>query len=100
VKYLSTFDKETNNVTNEVTTEVKEVIIHALKLSDLYQYDDLLQLDIVRMLEAAEDTKELYQLLKIFACETLTTFLDFIANHKEFLHSIGKSPLTQIPFTM
>jgi translation initiation factor 3 subunit M len=88
VKYLSTFDKESADVMRSVAPEVKQIVVNALRISDLYQYDDLFQLDVIRVLEDDEDTKKLYYLLKIFACESLKTFLDFANSNKEFLQSI------------
>jgi len=95
-KYLSTFQGGLDNEQAAATEEAIGAILEAVRLPELYQFDELLELFPVKNLEQA--SPRAFQLLKIFVGDTTDSFTKFAAapENAEFLrsHALDVSELT------
>jgi hypothetical protein len=90
VQYLSLLQGQQAG-TEESLNDAKRVIVQAIQLPSLYQYDNLLSLPSVKLLE--EKDPRIFRLLKIFASETLGAYTDFVEQNKDYLRSLGERSL-------
>jgi len=88
VKYLNTFNVNENS--EEVINEVVNSCLEVISSSDLYQFDTLLDVDIVKSLEKKNPKHaKLYQLLTIFVKDNFDTFKTFIDGNPGILKQLG-----------
>lgn len=70
--------------------EVVKAICEAIKIPNLFQIDDLMEVAIVKQLEKDTLHGKLYQLLSIFVSESLDIFQNFASTNSEYLKSLGE----------
>jgi len=87
VKYLSSF--EINQEEPEILEESIQATLDAIKLPDLFQFDDLLNTCVAKRLEKDTNGRALLQLLRIFVGETLESFKAFVDQHPDLLKSLA-----------
>jgi hypothetical protein len=87
VKYLATFDKADPSQ----LTEAASVALAAIALPNLFQFDTLLDLPLIKQMESSKDHTKLYQLVKIFVEDNFESFKTFIAANSDYLKSVGKA---------
>lgn len=85
MKYLSEFEQ----IDDSAKEEASKTVIEAIKLPNLYQLDDLLDLPAVKELEKDSKYAKLYQLLSIFVHDTLEEFRNFANSNSDFVKSLG-----------
>jgi len=68
--------------------EASKAVIEAIRSPDLYQLDSILNIPIVKLLENSKHNNS-YQLLKIFAGETLESYKTFTDKNPQFIASSG-----------
>jgi hypothetical protein len=86
VKYLTTFDSN-DILTIDLSNESCQIIIDAIKINNLFQLDNLLEINSIKQLEKTKP--KVYQLLKIFVTENLDSFKLFINENNDFLKTTG-----------
>jgi len=86
-KYLFTFENNKDDVSVAIK-QAKDTAILAIKLEDIYQCDDLLDLRTMKQLQTNEHNKT-YQLLQLFVGGKLDSFDSFNKENPEFLQSLG-----------
>jgi len=91
VKYLSTFEGATEEEQNAVTEDAVKSALEAITLPELYQFDELLNLSVIKRLEKDKNQTNsmVYHLLKIFVGETLDAFKALTDHHPELLKTVG-----------
>ncbi|CAG9563594.1 unnamed protein product [Danaus chrysippus] len=82
IELLGTYTDENASYARE---DAIKCIVTALADPNTYLLDPLLSLKPVRFLEG----ELIHDLLNIFVCEKLSSYLTFYKNHKEFVHSQG-----------
>jgi len=87
VKYLNTFNVNENS--EEVINEVVNSCLEVISSSDLYQFDTLLDVNLVKSLEKDPKHAKLYQLLTIFVRDSFDTFKIFIDGNPGILKQLG-----------
>jgi translation initiation factor 3 subunit M len=85
VKYLSTFQGSSE----EQTTEAVNAALDAIRSTDLYQFDDLLDVPSIKQLEKDPKHAKLYQLLTIFVGENFDSFKAFTNANPDYLKQLG-----------
>jgi len=85
VKYLNTFDSNSEELTNEAVTAA----LDAIRLPDLYQFDALLDVTAVKLLEKDPKHAKLYQLLTIFVGENLEAYKSFSSANPGYVKQLG-----------
>jgi len=85
VKYVSTL----SGTQDEVTTESVNAVLDAIKSVAVYQFDGLLDVTPIKQLEKDSKYSKIYQLLKIFAGETLDAFKSFTNANPGYLKQLG-----------
>lgn len=85
VKYLS----KLSGTQDEVTTESVNAILDAIKSTDLYQFDGLLDVPTIKQLEKDPKYAKVHQLLTIFVVESLDTFKTFTTANPGYLKQLG-----------
>jgi len=85
VKYLNTFETTSDESTNETIN----AILDAIRSTELYQFDTLLDVPIVKNLEKDPQNAKLHQLLTIFVGDTFAAFKAFTTANPGYLKQIG-----------
>jgi len=89
VRYLSLFDSE-SEITNDDLEEAYNACVEAIRIPNVYRYDDLAQLLPIKKLQG--HSNELYnkshQLLTIYLQEDVKSLLQFINNNPEVLKQL------------
>jgi len=76
IKYLSTFDADVEGISS-AKEEAVRVASQAIKLPEIHQCDELLEMPAVKQLEKDSTYCKLYEILKLFACDKLEDFQHF-----------------------
>jgi len=84
VKYLLTL----HGVSDEVKTEAVNAALDAIKSTELYQFEGLLEVPAIKQLEKDTKYSKLYQLLNIFVGESLDSFKTFVAANREYIQQL------------
>eukprot|EP01103_Thecamoeba_quadrilineata_P005987 TRINITY_DN15728_c0_g1_i1.p1 TRINITY_DN15728_c0_g1~~TRINITY_DN15728_c0_g1_i1.p1 ORF type:complete len:398 (+),score=70.68 TRINITY_DN15728_c0_g1_i1:40-1233(+) len=91
IKYLRTIESSET----EALTSAKELAVRAtsqaIKLPEVNQFDELLEIPAIKQLETDSVHAKLYELLKLFASEKLESFTNFHKNNPDYLESVGIS---------
>lgn len=90
VRYLATF--EATEADASVLEEAAGAATEAVRLPEVFQLDQLLELPVTRHLETSAQHAPLLRLLRIFAHEDLQAFFAFQAAHPGFLEARGLAP--------
>jgi len=90
IKYLSTFDADVEGISS-AKEEAVRVASQAIKLPEIHQCDELLEMPAVKQLEKDSTYCKLYELLKLFACDKLEDFQHFHEENPDYLKSVGIS---------
>jgi len=85
IKYLTNIKGSADEVSNEAANAVLE----AIKTSDLYQFDGLLDVTAIKQLEKDAKYARLHQLLSIFVSESLDSFKAFTTANSGYLQQLG-----------
>jgi translation initiation factor 3 subunit M len=91
IKYLRTFE----STDEEALVSAKEAGVRAasqaIKLSEVNQFDELLEIPAIKQLQSDPVHSKLYELLQLFAHEKLESFTNFHKNNPDYLESVGIS---------
>lgn len=82
VKYLSTF------ASGDESQEAAAVILEAIRLPEVLQYDTLLDIPVIKQLETSKNHSKVYSLLKIFVSENIEAFKTFVSQNADFMKSL------------
>jgi len=88
LKYLSTFGSDVTAITENELEDVSKIVIEAIRLNSVFQYDRLYSMPVIKRLESSKH-KPLYQLLKIFVEENLESYQNFATQNSALLNSLG-----------
>jgi len=91
VRYLQTIQPTEKEVIAEAKEEAVKAASLAIKLPEIQQCDDILEISAIKQLETDQTHSRLYQLLKLFACDKLDDFVSFNEKNPDYLNSIGSS---------
>lgn len=90
VKQLGLYNGASEEEFAAVQDATVDVIVQAVRLSKLYRFDTLLELDSVKRFEKLDgDCKLLFQLICIFVRDDLAVFMDFKAANEQLLVKYG-----------
>lgn len=84
VKYLSTFTSSDESQSQEAAT----VILEAIRLPEVLQYDTLLDIPVIKQLENSKNHSKVYSLLKIFVAENIEAYKTFSSQNADFMKSL------------
>jgi len=87
--FLATFDTEGD--LSEAKEEAKRAAIIAIRLNDIHQCHDLLELKAVKNLAKDAEFAPVYELLSLFAQENLQAYKAFEAKHPNYIQKLGLS---------
>jgi len=77
----------------EIKSEAVKAATLAIKLPEIHQCDDLLEMAAVKQLQSdpLEAHSKLYELLRLFSCDKLEAFASFHESNPDYLASVGIS---------
>jgi len=91
IKYLSTFDKAEEEALFSAKEDAVKAAVSAVKLPEIHQCEELLEIPAVRQLENDEKYSKLFELLTLFAIDKLESFNTFHDANPDYLQSFGIS---------
>merc|ERR1711913_180642 len=88
--YLKTFEETNNEISESIPSSVEAAVL-AIKLDNIHQCDDLLELKAIEQLKNDDKHSKIYQLLELFTGQKFDSFDEFTTKNPEFLESVNLS---------
>jgi len=87
IKFLQTYESSDQASLAGVADQATKAAVEAIKYPEIVESDHLLKISAIRQLETSNP--RVWQLLKLFAEDTLESFEKFAENNPGFLDSVG-----------
>jgi len=89
IRYLGTFDKDAQ-VTDEDVHEAYDTALEAIRIPNIYRYDDLISLQPVKKLEGHSNTlyDKTFSLLKIYLQQDVQAFNQLVDSNQDLLKQL------------